>query len=302
VLVLANEKCAGDPPISVVVEPGDLEPDQGGQATSDGTKVVYRPAAGFVGVERFTYTAQDAGLKGGEAPPAVDRDQATVVVQVLEDLAPDAVDDAVDTLQTDAVAIDVLDNDAPGNPPLALAIETPPAHGSASLQADHTIQYVPNSDFFGEDRFEYRLSDANGDSDVASVTVGVFFVHGQVPIDIMPSDAGNNLNLRSGPGSGFEVAILSDGAFFDAPRQIDPLTLKLGPREANIWGNGGRVRDVDGDGDADLVVKFQTAQTGIACGDTDVALSGGTFASESISGSDSINTFNCRRTRKGFGK
>ena len=70
------------------------------------------------------------------------------------------------------------------------------------------------------------------------MTVGVFFVNApQVPIDIMPNSDGNNLNLRSGQGSGISIAILSIGEFFEAPNLIDPLTLKFGPREANIWGN-----------------------------------------------------------------
>ena len=67
--------------------------------------------------------------------------------------------------------------------PIEVAIETDPANGSATLQADDTIQYSPNSDFFGEDSFEYRLTDANGDSDVATVTVGVFFVSGSAGAD-----------------------------------------------------------------------------------------------------------------------
>jgi hypothetical protein len=176
-------------------------------------------------------------------------------------------------------------------------IKTEPANGSASVQADDTIRYSPNFDFFGEDSFEYRLTDANGDSDVATVTVGVFFVSGQVPIDIMPSDDGNNLNLIAGQGAGINIAILSVGEFFEAPNLIDPLTLKFGPRQANIWGSP-QVRDVDGDGDKDLVVKFLTQQTGIACGDTQASLFGRTFDAQSISGSDAINTFNCPRIRK----
>ncbi len=141
------------------------------------------------------------------------------------------------------------------------------------------------------------MTDANGDSDVAIVTVGVFFVSGQVPIDIMPNSDGNNLNLRAGQGAGIDVAILSVGEFFEAPNAIDPLTLKFGPREANIWGSP-QIRDVDGDGDDDLVVKFLIQQSGIACGDTQASLSGRTFDFQSISGSDAINTFNCPRVRK----
>jgi len=106
--------------------------------------------------------------------------------------------------------------------------------------------------------------------------------------------------LRSEPGSGFDVAILSVGVYFDAPAQIDPLSLKLGPRGANIWGDGGRARDVDGDGDDDLVVKFLTDQTGIACGDTGANLSGYTVNTRFIFGSNAVNTFNCPRARKRY--
>jgi hypothetical protein len=296
-LVLANDECAGDPPISVSTQPGDLQPDRGGSASTNGTKIAYRPAAGFVGFEHFTYTAQDAGLEGD--PPTVDRDAAEVVVEVLADLSPDAVDDAATTLQTQAVIIDVLGNDSPGNAPSQVAIVSAPTNGTATLQADNTIRYVPNSSLFGEDHFEYRLTDANGDSDVATVTVGVFFVRGRVPIDVIPSDAGNNLNLRAGPGAGFDVVILSQGAYFRAPDLIDPLSLKLGPRQANIWGDA-RLHDVDRDGDDDLVVKFLTDQTGIACGDTEVNLSGRTFDAQLISGTDVLNTFNCPRVRKRY--
>jgi hypothetical protein len=179
-----------------------------------------------------------------------------------------------------------------------VTIETEPANGSATPQADGTIQYSPNFEFFGEDSFEYRLTDANGDSDVATVTVGVFFVNGpQVPIDIMPNSDGNNLNLRSGQGSGISIAILSIGEFFEAPNLIDPLTLKFGPREGNIWGSP-QVQDVDGDGDEDLVVKFLIQQSGIACGDTHAILFGRTFDFQPISGMDAITTFNCPRIRK----
>ena len=295
--VLANDECTSDTPISVVELPGDLLPDRGGSAITDGTKVIYGPAAGFIGFEEFTYTAQDAGLDGGDDPPAVDQDTASVLVNVLEDLIPDAVDDMATTLQSQATIIDVLGNDSLGNPPNTVGIETAPANGSAIVQADDTIRYSPNFNSFGEDSFEYRLTDANGDSDVATVTVGVFFVRGQVPIDIMPTDDGNNVNLRAGPGAGVSVAILSVGEFFEAPNLIDPLSLKFGPRQGNIFGSP-QVRDVDGDGDDDLIVKFLIQQAGIACGDTQASLFGRTFDSQSISGSDAINTFNCPRVRK----
>jgi hypothetical protein len=296
-LALVNDECSSDAPISVVVLPGDLLPDRGGSATTDGATVHYTPAAGFIGFEEFTYTAQDAGLEGGDDPPAVDQDTATVVVNVVEDITPDAVDDVATALQDQALIIDVLQNDSLGNTPNGVEIETGPANGSATVEPDNSIRYSPNANFFGEDSFEYRLIDANGDSDVATVKVCVFFGSGHMPIDIMPSDPGNNLNLRAGKGASISVAVLSVGGFCGAPNLIDPLTLKFGPGQTGISGNP-QFRDVDGDGDEDLVVKFLIQQTGIPCGDTQASLFGRTFDTQPISGSDAINTFNCPRIRK----
>jgi hypothetical protein len=298
IFVLENDECNSDTPISVIELPGDLLPDRGGSATIDidGTALNYTPAAGFVGFEEFTYTAQDAGLDGGDDPPAVDQDTATVAVNVLEDITPEAVDDVATALGNQFTIIDVLGNDPLGNAPNAVAIETAPANGSATVQLDDTIRYISNFGFFGADSFEYRLTDANGDSDVATVTVCVLS-SGQLPIDIMPSDPGNNLNLRAGSGASISVAVLSASEICAAPILIDPLTLEFGPGQAGISGNP-RARDVDGDGDKDLVVKFLTNETGIACGDTEASLSGSTFDFQSISGMDTINTFNCPRIRK----
>jgi hypothetical protein len=295
--VLSNDRCRSDRPISVVTGPTDLMPDRGGVAITDGTTVSYTPALGFVGFEEFSYTAQDAGLDGGDDPPSLDQDSARVVMNVLEDLIPDAIDDAATTNQSQTIFIDVLANDTLGNPDHETTIESAPSNGSAFLQSDGTIRYSPNFNFFGEDSFEYRLTDENGDFDIATVTIGVFFVSGTVPMDVMPHDDGNNINLRAGPGAGIDVAILSVGEFFQAPLQVAPLTLKLGPRQGNIWGTP-RVSDVNSDGEDDLVVRFLIQQLGVACGDTQISMIGRTPQNRQISASDVINTFNCPRVRK----
>ena len=297
--VLDNDECNGDMPVTVVPQATDLMPDRGGVATTDGTIVRYAPANGFVGFEEFMYTAQDAGVEGGVDPPSVDQDTAAVTVEVLADLLPGAEDDEATTIQGVAVVVDVLANDAPGNAPEEVAIETDPANGTATVEADNHIRYVPNPGFFGADVFEYRTTDANGDETVAAVTVGVFFVSGEVAIDIIPNDEGIHVNLRAGQGRAIRIAIFSEGEFFDAPSMIDPLTLKFGPRQANLWGNA-RVRDVNGDGSDDLLVKFLINQTGIACGDSHATLSGRTFDSQPITGTDAVNTFNCPRVRKRY--
>jgi hypothetical protein len=50
---------------------------------------------------------------------------------------------------------------------------------------------------------------------------------------------------------------------------------------------------IDTDGEMDMVLHFDTQDTGIACGDTEATLTGETFANRLISGADPIVTVNC---------
>ena len=75
--------------------------------------------------------------------------------------APNAVADVAQTDEGKAVDIDVLANDT-ANPALAidkdsLAITANPDHGSAKVNADHTVTYTPAAGFSGTDTFSYKL-------------------------------------------------------------------------------------------------------------------------------------------------
>ena len=86
------------------------------------------------------------------------------------------------------------------------------------------------------------------------------------------------------------VVILST-ADFDAG-QIDPASVRFGPRQAPIHG-AAHTDDVDGDGKADLLLRFVSAHTGVACGDSHAQLRGRTFRGARIQGRDSIKTIDC---------
>ena len=47
------------------------------------------------------------------------------------------------------------------------------SNGIVSEVSDGVFQYIPNTDYFGDDEFTYKISDADGDSDTAIVTITV---------------------------------------------------------------------------------------------------------------------------------
>jgi hypothetical protein len=53
------------------------------------------------------------------------------------------------------------------------------------------------------------------------------------------------------------------------------------------------IRDVDAEGDLDMVLRFQIQETGIKCGDTSAVLTGQISGGPSIIGSSPIQTGQC---------
>ncbi|MFZ1752623.1 MAG: Ig-like domain-containing protein, partial [Caldilineaceae bacterium] len=160
--VLANDSDVdGDGLAVLAVE----QPGRGqARALGDGT-ILYTPADNFHGSDNFRYTAGDGN--GGAAVG-----QVQVLVQPVND-PPVAVDDAAVTAADTSMTIELLANDwdVDGDDLTASLLE-PPATGSASIAEGRAI-YHPAPGFVGEVRFRYRLEDAAGESDTASVSIFV---------------------------------------------------------------------------------------------------------------------------------
>jgi len=122
-----------------------------------------------------------------------------------------------------------------------------------------------------------------------------FEVDVDLAIDIRPLLRLNVVNPKS--RGVIPVAILSGGGF-RASEHFDPTTARFGPEGARAILKHGFERDVDRDGDYDLVLVFRTRETGIQCGETTAILTAETFEGEAFEGSDSIRTVGC----KGHGK
>lgn len=86
---------------------------------------------------------------------------------------PVAEDDTATIQEDQPTPINVRLNDTLGEPqPNVLAIVTPPEHGTATVTGD-TITYTPDALYAGPDSFVYSLTDDDGGTDSATVTLTV---------------------------------------------------------------------------------------------------------------------------------
>jgi hypothetical protein len=150
--VLGNDAGSG---LQVV---GNTSAAHGSVALASDGSLVYTPAAGFSGLDGFSYGVQDSS-------GAV----ANALVQIH--VTPVAVADSFDTPAAKPVSGNVLGNDVGSG--LHVVASTPPSRGTANVAADGSFTYVPATGFFGTDSFQYTVQDASGQTASGSVTVSV---------------------------------------------------------------------------------------------------------------------------------
>ncbi|GEM_PF-3618974 len=128
----------------------------------------YTPNAGYVGVDSFTYTADDGVLTGAVAV-------ATINIQNQTPLAGDDTYSVVMNSTLTVGASGVLDNDYDGDDdPLTAVLVSGPAHASSfSLGPDGSFSYTPLPGFTGADSFTYVASDGLTNSPAAQVAITV---------------------------------------------------------------------------------------------------------------------------------
>lgn len=113
-----------------------------------------------------------------------------------------------------------------------------------------------------------------------------------VEIDIHPGSDPNSINLRN--KGVVPVAILTTDDF--EATTVDPSTVCFGDaeepaeRDCTEAHDTGHVEDVDGDGDLDLLLHFETRETGIDSGDTEACLTGTTSDGTAVEGCDAVRT------------
>jgi hypothetical protein len=107
-----------------------------------------------------------------------------------------------------------------------------------------------------------------------------------VSIDIKPGSSPNSLNPHS--EGKIPVAIITTEAFDAAT--VDAATVRFGATGTEAAPVQYALKDVDLDGHIDMILHFNSEETGIQSGDSSASLSGTSLTGQAIVGSDSIST------------
>ncbi len=137
----------------------------------------YDPVDDFYGTDGFTYEAFD----GLDASPAT---AVTITVNAVDD-APDAVADAYSLNEDGQLVVEapgVLENDEEvDGESLTAVLDQDVLNGTLTLNPNGRFVYTPEPNFEGTDRFYYRASDGNGESNVVVVNLTIESVN-DVPV------------------------------------------------------------------------------------------------------------------------
>jgi len=131
-----------------------------------------------------------------------------------------------------------------------------------------------------------------GSTAIPNIFVGHFLVQGkvEVSIDIKPASDPNSINLCN--QGNVTVAILTTPNF-DATT-VDPETATLADVDVRTVGKSDKmmahIEDVDGDGDLDLVLQFETVDLALSPGslNTVATVKAETFDGQAVTGTDDI--------------
>ena len=125
-----------------------------------------------------TVQVSDGKNARGEASTAIDTTNAVTISVRDVNEQPTAYDDRMSTFEDERVMFDVLGNDLDPDPgdTMTVRIVTPP-RGTATVESDGTVAYMPRRDYHGDDSFTYEVRDTGDLTARASVQVEIMPVN-----------------------------------------------------------------------------------------------------------------------------
>ncbi|WJH41457.1 Ig-like domain-containing protein [Aliirhizobium terrae] len=196
------------------------------------TAPVYRPVANSSAAVALTMTTDDGGNSGaGGALSATST--ASILIDPVND-APVATDQLISTPEDTPIAGTIAASDVDGDP-LTYVVTSQPANGRVTIDASGAYLYTPNTDFNGTDSFTVTISDGQGGTTTATVTIDVSPVNdapigsdgaitvmedvpftGQLPAATDPEGSPITYAVGSQPAHG-TVTVNADGSYSYSP-------------------------------------------------------------------------------------
>ncbi|RDE49091.1 MAG: tandem-95 repeat protein, partial [Candidatus Accumulibacter meliphilus] len=226
--VVDNDTDIDSPTLTATVVAG---PQHGSLTLNEDGSFSYKPTLNFNGSDSFSYRANDGQVDGNVAV-------VTLNVLPVND-RPLAEDDNVTTPGGTPIVLKLAanDSDVDGDSLSVSGVGTA-QHGTVVLNSDGSVTYTSFANYFGDDSFDYTVSDPSGAQDTATVTVSVSAVNGaptgvadnftgneDQPItgNVLDNDSdvdGQELSaiLVSGPANG-SLQLEADGSFSYTPKR-----------------------------------------------------------------------------------
>jgi VCBS repeat-containing protein len=142
----------------------DQQPDHGLLTALSNRTYTYKAFDNYFGTDSFSFSVTDGFATDHSG-------KVNITIEPVNDL-PEAFDQKVDAVEETAINIKLYGQDI-DNDPLTYSIETLPQWGGIQI-IDNTVQYIPNQNFAGIDRFTFTAIDSNNSkSTPATVHINV---------------------------------------------------------------------------------------------------------------------------------
>ena len=189
-----------------------------GVLSGSGPNRVYTPAANYHGPDSFTFSADDG--HGGVSTAVI-----SITVNSVND-APVATDQSVTTPEDTPITIN-LGSDVDTEDTLHYVMSPSPAHGTLSNFTNTSVLYSPAANYNGADTFSFTVSDGNGGTAHAKVTLNV------TPVNDPPVVSDQAYTLQEdGAAQAFKIFA------FDVDGDVVTLTNYTMPPHGTLTGSG----------------------------------------------------------------
>ena len=161
--VLTNDTDPGGLPLTLTNVTGA---SNGTVSFTANGNVTFTPDANFTGPLTLTYT-----VCNNATPTALCATNGQYTITAAGASTPSTANDTYTIAEDNIGRFNVLSNDAASL--TVMGITSGPSNGKVSINIDNTITYLPNADFNGTDNFTYKVVNASGGTNTATVSITV---------------------------------------------------------------------------------------------------------------------------------